>query len=219
MFKNQRVAPGIAFWHISCFHYGKWTVTGKQENESGRQVMQITYARFWWSFVFRGIIAVLFGLAAILLPGITLDILVLLVGAFFFVDGLMSIVSSFGSMNNEERWWLSLLEGLAGVLIGVITFLWPGVTLVAVVLMIAAWALITGFFEIMAAIRLRRVISGEWFLAGSGMISILFGLVLLVNPGVGAVALVWILGIYAVFFGILLLFLGFKLKRVLQRGQ
>ncbi len=181
--------------------------------------MHKTYTRFWWLFVFRGIIAVLFGLAAILLPGITLDILVLLIGAFFFVDGIMSIVTSFGSRRVEQRWWLSLLEGIAGVLIGVITFFMPGITLVAVILMIAAWALITGVFEILAAVRLRKVITGEWFLALSGIISIIFGVVLLVTPGVGAVALVWILGMYALFFGILLLFLGFKLKKVLQAGN
>jgi len=172
-----------------------------------------TYSRYWLSFVSRGFIAVLFGLVALLLPGVTLDILVLLVGAFFFMDGILSIISFFRTDRKVQHWWLSLFEGLAGVLIGIMTFLWPGITLVAVIFIIAFWALITGILELWAAIRLRRVISGEWFLGLSGLISVLFGIVLLARPGLGAVALAWLLGIYAIFFGILLLFLGVKLKK------
>ena len=174
------------------------------------------YTKSWWLFIFRGIVAVLFGLAAILLPGITLELLVLLVGAFFFVDGVLAIVGSFGTRKVEERWWVSLLEGIAGVLIGILAIIWPGTTLVAIVFIIAAWALVTGVFEIVAAIRLRKVIKGEWFLGLGGIISVLFGLLLFVSPGTGAVTLVWILGAYAIFFGILLLLLGFKMKKLLQ---
>jgi len=174
---------------------------------------------YWWSFFSRGIIAVLFGLVAIFLPGITLDILVLLVGAFFFVDGILSIIGSFGNRMVENRWWLSLLEGIAGVLVGILTIIWPAVTLVAIILMIAVWALITGVVEVVAAIRLRRFIINEWFLALCGILSILFGIVLLFNPGVGAITLVWILGTYAIFFGILLLSLGLKLKRFSRSDQ
>lgn len=178
-----------------------------------------TYSKFWWLFIFRGIIAVLFGLAAILLPSITLKLLVLLVGAFFFADGVLAIVGSFGTRRVEERWWVSLLEGTAGVLIGILAIIWPGTTLVAIVFMIAAWALVTGVFEIVAAIRLRKVITGEWFLGLGGIISVLFGLLLFASPGTGAVTLVWILGAYAIFFGILLLLLGFKLKKLLPPDQ
>lgn len=178
-----------------------------------------TYSKYWWLFISRGIIAVLFGLAAILLPGITLQLLVLLVGAFFFADGVLAIVGSFGTRRVEEHWWVSLLEGVAGILIGILAIVWPGTTLVAIVLLIAAWALVTGIFEIIAAVRLRKVIIGEWFLGLGGIISVLFGLLLFVSPGTGAVALVWILGGYAIFFGILLLLLGFKLKKLLQSGQ
>jgi uncharacterized membrane protein HdeD (DUF308 family) len=174
------------------------------------------YAQIWWSFLYRGIIAILFGLAAVLLPGITLNVLIILVGAFFFADGVLSIVASFRTKDVEERWWVAMLEGLAGVLIGIVTFFWPGITLVAIIFMIAAWAMITGIFEIVAAIRLRKIIKGEWFLGLGGILSVLFGLILFFSPGVSALALVWILGAYAILFGALLLFLGFKLKKLLQ---
>lgn len=174
-----------------------------------------TYSRSWWLFISRGIVAVLFGLAAILFPGITLNLLVLLVGAFFFADGVLAIVSSLGTRRVVGHWWVSLLEGVAGVLIGVLAVIWPGTTLIAMVYMIAAWATVTGFFEIVAAVHLRRIISGEWFLGLGGVISLLFGFLLFVSPGTGAVTLVWILGAYAIFFGILLLLLGFKLKKFL----
>lgn len=176
------------------------------------------YARIWWSFFFRGVIAILFGLTALLLPAVTIDILIILIGAFFFADGLLSIFAAFGSKGAGTSWWISLLEGLAGILVGVLTFFWPGATLMAMILLIAFWALLTGILEIIAAIRLRKAISDEWFLALSGAISILFGLILVISPGVGAVALVWIIGAYAIFFGMLMVFLGFKLKK-LARGN
>lgn len=152
--------------------------------------MQRDYAQIWWSFFFRGVLAILMGLAALVLPGITLEVLVILVGAFFFVDGVLSIIASFGTRRVEARWWVPLLEGLAGVVIGILTIIWPGMTLLAIILLIAAWALITGVFEIAAAIRLRKLIRGEWFLGLCGIISILFGLILLASPRVGALALV-----------------------------
>ncbi len=180
-----------------------------------------TYSRSWWLFVSRGIVAVLFGLAAIVFPGITLNLLVLLVGAFFFADGVLAIVSSLGTRQVAGRWWISLLEGGAGVLIGILAIIWPGTTLVAMVYLIAAWALVTGIFEIAAAVHLRQVITGEWFLGLGGIISVLFGFLLFASPGTGALTLVWILGAYAIFFGILLLLLGFKLKKLLhsERGS
>lgn len=177
--------------------------------------MHPPHSRIWWSFFFRGVIAILFGLTALLLPTVTIEILVILVGAFFFADGVLSIIGSFASKEVETSWWVSLLEGLAGISIGILTFIWPSATLVAIILLIAIWALLTGALEIIAAIRLRKHIRGEWFLGLSGIISILFGSILLARPGVGAVALVWIIGAYAIFFGILMIFLGFKLKKPL----
>jgi len=195
----------------------------RKKNVHGREeenTMSKTFTGCWWSFLSRGIIAILFGVAAILQQGIALELLVLLVAAFFFVDGVLSIVASCGASEAESRWWISLLEGPARITIGIImAALWPQVTVAAMIGMIAAWALITGGLEIDAAIRLRRVIEGEWFLGFCGTISILFGLILVVSPRIGAVALVWILGAYGIFFGVFLISLGFKLKKEFPPGR
>lgn len=171
------------------------------------------YGKYWWSFFVRGVIAIVLGLAAILLPGITLELLAVLLAAFFLADGVFSLAASVGGKNLDSRWWLLLLEGLAGIVIGIITIIWPALTVVVLVLFVGFWALVTGILEITAAIKLRHDIRGEWLLALSGVISILFSLILFANPGAGAVALVWIIGAYALFFGISLVLLGLKLRK------
>jgi uncharacterized membrane protein HdeD (DUF308 family) len=171
------------------------------------------YGRFWWSFFFRGIIATLFGLAAIILPGITLELLALLLAVFLITDGVFSFLASLGGRGTDPQWWLLLLEGLAGIFIGILAIARPGLTVLAVMLIIAFWALLTGFLEIMAAIRLRHDIQGEWMLGLAGILSILFGIILLSNPGAGAVILVWLVGIYALIFGISMILLGLKLRK------
>lgn len=176
--------------------------------------MEKVLARYWWSFYARGIIALLIGLIAIFLPEITLGILAILIGAFFLVDGIFSIAVSFGSKSSGERWWIFVVEGIVGVAIGVLTFFWPRVTIMALVLLVSAWAFITGVLEIIASVKLRKLIENEWLLTLTGIISILFALALLISPETGAVVLVWLLGLYAVFFGILLIFLGRKLKTI-----
>ncbi|MCK9294950.1 MAG: HdeD family acid-resistance protein [Desulfobulbaceae bacterium] len=175
--------------------------------------MAKTCTECWWSFLSRGIIAVLFGVAAILHQGLALELLVLLMAAFFFVDGVLSIIASFGARGAETRWWISLLAGPVRITIGIVAALWPQATLSTVISMFAGWALITGALEIDAAIRLRRVIAGEYFLGFCGIISLLSGVILVASPEISVAALVWILGIYGIFFGIFLLSLGFKLKR------
>lgn len=171
------------------------------------------YGKYWWSFFVRGVVAILLGLAAIFMPGITLELLAVLLAAFFLADGVFSLAASVGGKKLDSRWWLLLLEGLAGIIIGIITIVWPALTVVVLVLFVGFWALVTGILEIAAAIKLRHEIRGEWLLALSGIISILFSLILFVNPGAGAVALVWIIGAYAFFFGISLVLLGLKLRK------
>lgn len=171
------------------------------------------YGKYWWSFFVRGVIAIMLGLAAIMLPGITLELLAILLAAFFIADGVFSLAASIGGKKLDSRWWLLLLEGLAGILIGVFTIIWPALTVLILVIFVGFWALLTGILEITAAVKLRHEIQGEWLLALSGIISILFGLIMFVSPGAGAVALVWIIGAYALFFGISLILLGLKLRK------
>ena len=166
----------------------------------------------WWMFAVRGVAAVIFGVLALIWPGQTLQALVLMFGAYAFVDGIFAIFAGIASYRYFERWWAVLLEGVAGVVIGLLTFFWSNVTAVVLVYFIAAWALITGIFEIVAAIQLRRVITGEWMLILGGLLSIIFGVLLFVFPGAGAVSMIWVIGIYAVIFGISEIVLAFRLR-------
>ena len=165
-----------------------------------------------------GGVAILFGLAALIWPGLTLTALVLLFGAYTLVDGVFAVVAALARAGRERRWWVLLLEGPLGIAAGVVTLAWPGITGLVLLLFIAAWAVITGVVEIVAAIRLRREIEGEFLLGLSGVLSVLFGLLLIVRPGAGAVAVAWLIGIYAILFGALLLALAFRLRGLRGRG-
>jgi uncharacterized membrane protein HdeD (DUF308 family) len=175
-----------------------------------------TLARNWWVVLLRGIAGVLFGLATFFAPGISLAALVLLFGAFAFADGLLAIVSAIRRRGTSDRWWMVLLRGLAGVAVGVVTVIWPNITALALVYLIAAWALVTGGLEIAAAIRLRKVISGEWLLILSGLAAVALGIVLVLFPEPGALALVLLIGIYALVSGVLLIALAFRLRSWLK---
>ena len=167
--------------------------------------------RNWWAVALRGLAGIFFGIITFVWPGISLAALVLLFGAYAFADGVLSIVSAV-RRRGADRWWLLLLHGIVGIGAGVVTLLWPGITALALLAVIAAWALVGGALQIAAAIRLRKVISGEWLLALGGVLSIALGVLLIVFPGPGALALVIWIGAYAFVFGILLLVLGFKLR-------
>ena len=167
--------------------------------------------RNWWAVALRGLAGILFGIITFVSPGISLAALVLLFGAYAFADGVLSIVSAV-RRRGADRWWLLLLQGVVGIGAGVVTLLWPGITAIALLVVIAAWALVGGALQVAAAIRLRKVITGEWLLALSGVLSIALGVLLVVFPGPGALALVIWIGAYAFVFGILLLVLGFKLR-------
>lgn len=174
------------------------------------------FSRNWWMFALRGMAAIIFGVVAFAQPAQALQALVLVFGAYALVDGIFAIFAGIAARGYFERWWAVLLEGMAGVAIGLLTFFWPAITALILVYFIAAWALITGIFEIVAAIQLRRVITGEWMLILGGLLSILFGILLFVFPAVGAVSVIWMIGIYAITFGILEIIFAYRLHNLLR---
>lgn len=177
--------------------------------------------RYWWVLALRGVAAIIFGILALVWPEITLLTLILVFGAYVLIDGIFSVIIGIRTYGESERWWASLLAGIAGIIIGILTFLWPDVTGLVLLYFIAAWAIVTGILEIMAAIQLRRVITGEWLMILSGILSVVLGLVLVLFPEAGAIGLIWVIGAYAILFGLLFIFLALRLRSVgrdLERG-
>lgn len=174
-------------------------------------------ARNWWVLALRGVLAIIFGILAFVWPSITLLTLIYLFGAYVLVDGIFAVISGIRSHGQNERWWAALLEGVLGIIVGVLTFIWPIATGLVLLYFIAAWAILTGIFEIVAAIQMRRVISGEWLMVLSGIASIALGVLLVLFPGAGALGLIWLIGAYAVVFGILFIILAFRLRGM--RGE
>ncbi|WP_414542127.1 HdeD family acid-resistance protein [Nostoc sp. CCY0012] len=169
-------------------------------------------AKNWWTVALRGIFAIIFGLIALFWPEITLTALVLVFGAFVLISGVLLAIAAFKDGLNHAHSWLLLLEGAIGIAIGVLAFVWPGITALVLLYLIAAWAIVTGVLEIIAAIQIRKEIENEWLLAIAGIASVLFGVLLLIWPVAGALAILWIIAAYAIIFGILLLILAFRLR-------
>ncbi len=167
--------------------------------------------RNWWLFAVRGVLAILFGIVALIWPKSAIYALVILFGAFALVDGIFTVATSITFHKQFARWWAVLLEGLAGIVLGALTFFWPSVTAFVLLIFIAAWAVTTGIFEIVAAIQFRRIIPGEWAMILNGFLSILFGAFLFAFPAMGAVSLAWLIGIYAIAFGIFGIVFAFRL--------
>ncbi len=170
-------------------------------------------AKNWRALELRGALTIIFGLIALFLPGITLLAMVLVFGIYAFGEGMLLLYMSFNRRNTD--WWVTLLQGLVGVGAGIVTFAWPAITAVTLLVIIALWALVTGILEIVGAIRLRKEIRGEWLLVLSGVLSLVFAYILLRNPAAGALALVWVIGVYAVVFGILMMGLGIKVRKMI----
>lgn len=169
-------------------------------------------AKNWWLLLLRGVAAIVFGVLAFIWPGLTLLTLVLFYGAYALVDGVLAIVSAITGGTPAPRWWLAII-GLLGIGAGILTFAWPGITALVLLFFIAGWAIAVGVFQIVGAIRLRKEIDNEWYLILCGVLSVLFGVGVLLVPGAGALALVWAIAIYAVLEGILYIGLAFRLKK------
>jgi uncharacterized membrane protein HdeD (DUF308 family) len=175
------------------------------------EALSAVLAQNWWALALRGVFAILFGLIALFVPGATILSLVLFFSAYMLVDGIFGIVAGVRAAGQGRRWGWLVLEGLANIAVGVIAFLWPGLTVVAFVLMLAAWSLVTGILMVTAAFKLDPAYGRGWLIF-SGVVSVLFGIALVIAPVIGAVVLTWWLGAYAIVFGIGLLVLAFKLR-------
>lgn len=169
-------------------------------------------SRAWGLVALRGVLAIVFGLYAFFYPGVTLLVLIAFFGAYMFVDGVVALVQAVRFRHQHERWPMLLLEGILGIIIGLVTYFLPGAAALAWVFTIAAWALITGILEIVSAVRLRRYFAGEVFLAISGIVSILLAIAFVLLPVVGLFVAVWLVGAYAIVFGALQLSLAFRLR-------
>ena len=161
----------------------------------------------------RGVVAGLFGLLCFVYPGVTLTRLVILFGSYMVIDGLLAIAAAITRAKTQERWWSTLIEGIAGSIIGVLILAWPGITAFALLYLIATWAIVTGFFKILAAVRLRKHILGEWLLLASGATSVFCGLLLSFMARGGALAVLFWIGAYALTIGIFLVVVALRLRR------
>jgi uncharacterized membrane protein HdeD (DUF308 family) len=166
-----------------------------------------TLAQHWWVVLLRGLAAIAFGLVAYTRPGVTIAVLVLLWGAYALVDGIFEVIAGV-----RAKWGSLIFLGALGIAAGLVTFFWPGVTAVVLLYIIAFWAIVAGAMQIAAAVRLRKEVQGEWLWILSGVCTVVLGCLLIANPGVGALSVMWLIGSFAIAWGILLVILAFRLK-------
>ncbi|SEA11674.1 HdeD family acid-resistance protein [Microbulbifer marinus] len=183
-----------------------------------RPILQVL-SENWWLLLLRGVAAVIFGVLCFIWPGLSLLALVVLFGAYALLDGFLALIAAvLGRHKSTPLWWL-ILAGLISVAAGIATFAYPQVTALVLVIFIGAWALVRGAFEIIGAFHLRKEISSEWLLMAVGLLSMIFGIAILANPGAGALALIWLIGIYAILFGLPMIWLAFRLRKQSRTGQ
>jgi uncharacterized membrane protein HdeD (DUF308 family) len=169
-------------------------------------------ARNWWTLLVRGIAAVLFGIAVLVWPDIALAVLVFLWGAYALVDGAFALVMGIRSRTQYSNWWVTMLEGVVSIIAGAIAVVWPEITALALLYVVAAWAIITGILEIVAAVQLRKEMTDEFWLGLSGVLSVLLGVLLVVYPGTGMLSLLWVLALYEIAFGVATIVLSFRVR-------
>jgi uncharacterized membrane protein HdeD (DUF308 family) len=175
--------------------------------------LESVLSRHWWTFVLRGIVAMVFGATMYALPGPTIAALVLVFGAYAMLDGIAALIVGIRQFGDDQRWWATLFGGALSVCAGIVALLSPGITLLAMLWLIGGWAILRGTIDVVAAVQLRRVIEGEWLLALGGLLSIGFGLLLFVRPVAGALALITFVAWFAFVLGIVLVVCGLRLRR------
>jgi uncharacterized membrane protein HdeD (DUF308 family) len=188
------------------------------DRQALRAAMNSQLARNWWAIALRGAFAILFGLIALFMPGVTLTALILLFAAYMLVDGIFDIVAAVRAAAHGQRWGWLIFEGIVDLIAGVIAVIWPLITIIAFVLLMAAWAIVRGGLLTAAAFRVHAT-HGRWFMALAGIVSVVWGILLVIWPIVGAVVLTWWMGAYAIVFGILLLVLAFRLRARRDQSQ
>ena len=179
----------------------------------------IGLAKWWWTFIIRGVVAILFGVIALVFPPVAIGVLVGLFAAWALIDGANSLLTGIRTRGQDRSWWLEVLEGVISVAAGVIALVLPGFAAEVLLLLIAAWAILTGLVQIVTAVRLRTVISGEVWLALAGVASIVFGVILLVFPAAGALSIAWLIASFAIAFGAFLVLLGWRLRGIDQLAR
>lgn len=180
----------------------------------GLRMPTVLAVGLWWAFVLRGILTFLFGILVLLLPEMAVISFALIFGIYAVVAGVFDIVAAVRrAAPGPRRWWALLASGVVSVLAGLVAFFRPAITAMSLLYLIAAWSLVTGILEIVAAVRLRKEIRGEWLLVGSGLLSAAFGVLLVAFPGAGALAVLSWIGAYAILLGVLLVVLGVELRR------
>ena len=168
-------------------------------------------AKHWWAILLRGIIAILFAVLLVVATGFTLDVLIILLGLYLVIDGLVSIIAGFLAMGHKN-WWLLLIEGVVSVIIGIFVFAWPGATLLILIYLVAIWAIITGIFEFIGSLMISWATAGRVFIGVAGVISFLLGVIILLYHLISLVAMIWLVAIYALVIGLSLIVMSFKLK-------
>jgi uncharacterized membrane protein HdeD (DUF308 family) len=177
------------------------------------------HAPSWWALVLRGIVAILFGLAALFWPGLILAVLIVFFGAYALVDGVLAIIAAFRSSGRGMRRPLLLIEGAIGILFGLVALFWPGLTALVLIYIIAFWAILSGIARIAMAIMLRREIENEWSIALSGVLSVVLGIVLILLPGAALLAYTWLIGLLALVLGIVLIYYAFRVRGQRMSGS
>lgn len=167
----------------------------------------------WWALALRGAVSILLGLVAITMPGLTIAAIVTVFGVYAIIEGVLAIMASIRGIREHDRWGWMMVEGVVGICAGLIAFFMPGVGALAIIWLIAAWAVLTGALEIAAGFRLRKIIEGEWLLILTGVLAIVLGFFMVSRPGMGVVLLTTWLGVWAILSGITLMVLAFRIKR------